>query len=202
MKIEVRSMELLAAAKISDLQKLVANQETFDSEKIVSLAQELHQLFESGQKVAFVGNGGSAAEAMHLAAEFTGKCVLDHRPLPAICLNESQSSLTAIANDYGIEHIFSRQVLAHIKEGDILIALSTSGKSKNILNALEAALKINARAILWMGNFDFSMAGVEVWKVPENSTPRIQEVHLAWGHIVAELVETLTNADIPIMEIK
>ena len=146
------------------------------------------------KKIAFVGNGGSAAEAMHMAAEFTGKCVLEHQPLPALCLNESQSALTAIANDFGVDFMFSRQVQAHLQQGDLLIALSTSGKSKNILNALNAAKEMGAQAILWMGDFDNETTGIEIWKVPSTSTPRIQEIHLVWGHIVAEAVEQLIQS--------
>ena len=133
---------------------------------------------------------------MHLAAEFTGKCVIDHAPLPAICLNESQSAISAIANDYGVGQMFSRQVQAHLSEGDILIALSTSGKSENILNALEVANNLQVRSILWMGDFSSLNVKNEVWKVPSQSTPRIQEVHLNWGHIVAESVELILARDI------
>ena len=136
-----------------------------------------------------MGNGGSAAEAMHLAAEFTGKCVIDHTPFPVMCLNESQSALTAIANDYGVEHMFSRQVEAHLREGDFLIALSTSGRSRNIINALEIAISNGVNSIIWMGDYDFDVFGIDAWKVPSTQTPRIQEIHLAWGHILCEVLE-------------
>jgi D-sedoheptulose 7-phosphate isomerase len=167
------------------------NETSLDASRIEGLAKLIHETFESGHKIAFVGNGGSAAEAMHLAAEFTGKCVIEHKPLPALCLNESQSALTAIGNDYGIEFVFSRQVEAHLKAGDLLIALSTSGKSKNILNALKSARDQGVHSILWMGEFDIELKEVDVWKVPSTSTPRIQEMHLTWGHVVAEAVESL-----------
>jgi D-sedoheptulose 7-phosphate isomerase len=165
------------------------NEASLNVARIEELAKLIHTTFESGRKVAFVGNGGSAAEAMHLAAEFTGKCVIDHKPLPAICLNESQSALTAIGNDYGIEFMFSRQVEAHLIAGDLLIALSTSGKSKNILNAIKSAGELGVQSILWMGDFDFDIEGVDVWKVPSTSTPRIQEIHLFLGHLLCEIVE-------------
>jgi D-sedoheptulose 7-phosphate isomerase len=177
--------------RIDDARSVFMNDASLDAARIERLAKLIHATFESGCKVAFVGNGGSAAEAMHLAAEFTGKCVIDHKPLPALCLNESQSALTAIANDYGVEFIFSRQVEAHLLAGDLLIALSTSGKSKNITNALKSAGEIGVHSVLWMGNFDIDLEGVDIWKVPSTSVPRIQEMHLAWGHIVAEAVETL-----------
>jgi D-sedoheptulose 7-phosphate isomerase len=168
---------------------------SIDHDRIVNLAIEVNTALRAGKRLAFVGNGGSAAEAMHLAAEFTGKCVIDHKPLPVMCLNESQSALTAIANDYGVEHIFSRQVQAHLREGDYLIALSTSGKSKNIIGALEAANDQAVRTVLWMGDFDFELKGVSAWKVPSVQTPRIQEMHLVWGHILSELIEILLVGD-------
>jgi len=178
-------------ARISDSRNLFANPNSFNSEEIYGLACSLVSTFDKGGKVAFFGNGGSAAEAMHIAAEFTGKCVLDHKPLDVICLNESQSALTAIANDFGIESMFSRQVDAHLKEGDILIALSTSGKSRNVTHALELAVSRNIRSIIWMGDFPLLVPGAEAWKVPSKQTPRIQEIHLAWGHILAEAVELI-----------
>jgi D-sedoheptulose 7-phosphate isomerase len=183
-RLEVR--ERITAAKA-----IYSHQSTFNEEQLENLAKEMAALFASGGRVAFVGNGGSAAEAMHLAAEFTGRCVNEHRPLSALCLNESQSAITAIANDYGVEHIFSRQVEAHLRSGDILIGLSTSGKSENILNAIKSAHSLGVDTMLWMGDFDSPQIPGEIWKVPSKSTPRIQEVHLTWGHIVAEIVELL-----------
>lgn len=184
-------LENFIQTRIEDARSLFANEDSFQSKKLEELAKQIYAVFESGNKIAFVGNGGSAAEAMHLAAEFTGKCVVEHKPLPALCLNESQSALTAIANDYGIDFMFSRQVEAHMQRGDLLIALSTSGKSKNVLNAISTAREIGVHVILWMGEFEVEIEGVEIWKAPSASTPRIQEIHLAWGHIVAEAVESL-----------
>ena len=177
--------------RIDDARSVFLNKTSLDAARIEELAKLIHETFESGHKIAFVGNGGSAAEAMHLAAEFTGKCVIEHKPLPALCLNESQSALTAIGNDYGIEFVFSRQVEAHLIAGDLLIALSTSGKSRNILNALKSAGDLGVHSILWMGNFEIEMEEIDVWKVPSTSTPRIQEIHLVWGHILAECVEQI-----------
>jgi D-sedoheptulose 7-phosphate isomerase len=85
--------------------------------------------------------------------------------------------------------MFSRQVEAHLKAGDLLVALSTSGKSKNIVKAIESARDIGVQSILWMGNFEIELEGVDVWKVPSTATPRIQEIHLVWGHLIAEAVE-------------
>jgi D-sedoheptulose 7-phosphate isomerase len=176
-------------SRISDAIYLYNSSDAFNVEKMELLIKTIVKKFQDGQKIAFVGNGGSAAEAMHLAAEFTGRCVIDHPPLPAICLNESQSALTAIANDYGTEAMYSRAVQAHLKRGDLLIGLSTSGKSENILNALRAGEQQGVDCHLWMGDFDSPDTKADIWKVPSKSTPRIQEIHLTWGHIIAEVVE-------------
>jgi len=176
--------------RVSQIRNLSLNESTFPEIKLTAFSNSLLELFRNGNKLAFIGNGGSAAEAMHLAAEFTGKCVLDHRPLPAMCLNESQSALTAIANDYGVREIFSRQVEAHLVKDDVLIALTTSGSSENILHAIDKAIEIGVRVIVWTGEKDLSISSVEVWNVPSSSTPRVQEIHLAWGHIIAEAVES------------
>jgi D-sedoheptulose 7-phosphate isomerase len=176
--------------KVTEVRSVWVNSNCFINENLERIVDKFFSTLSSGNRVAFIGNGGSASEATHLAAEFTGKCVIDHKPLPVMCLNESQSSITAIGNDYGFDYIFSRQVQAHLRKGDLLIALSTSGRSKNILEALRMAVKMNVETMLWMGDFEVDLPEVEVFKVPSNSTPRIQEVHLAWGHIVAEVLES------------
>ena len=176
--------------RISDAQNIFKDTKNFPTEKIIELSIAILQCFRKGGKIAFVGNGGSAAEAIHIAAEFTGKCVKEHIPLPALCLNESQSAITAIANDYGVEKMFSRLVDAHLKSGDILIALSTSGNSKNIIEAISAALAKNVNTILWTGQNASDSTKYDVWKVESSSTPRVQEVHLVWGHVIAEIVES------------
>lgn len=175
--------------KVAEVKSVWVNSDCFPNENLAKIIARFFSALSSGNRVAFIGNGGSASEAMHLAAEFTGKCVIDHKPIPVMCLNESQSSITAIGNDYGFDYIFSRQVQAHLRKGDLLIALSTSGRSKNILEALKTAVEMKVDTMLWMGDFEVDLPKVEVFKVPSNSTPRIQEVHLAWGHIIAEVIE-------------
>jgi D-sedoheptulose 7-phosphate isomerase len=194
MTINVQNLTGEIEVKISAAKSLFSSSDAFDASRIANLAADILNGLKNGHRVAFVGNGGSAAEAMHLAAEFTGKCVIDHYPLPVMCLNESQSALTAIANDYGIEHMFSRMVKAHLRAGDYLIALSTSGKSKNIQTAMAAANELGVNVVLWMGNFDYDDNSVDVWKVPSTQTPRIQEIHLTWGHILAESIEILISS--------
>jgi len=175
--------------RIASAKKLILDPKSFPEEEILKLATEINLAFRKGNKIAFVGNGGSAAEAMHLTAEFTGKCVNDHPPLPAICLNQSISSITAIANDYGYENVFSRLAEAELNSGDILIALSTSGKSANIVKALEVATKMDVKCYLWTGNNEVSITETIIWNVPSTETPRIQEIHLIWGHVLAEIIE-------------
>jgi D-sedoheptulose 7-phosphate isomerase len=180
----------LVDKKIAEVRSVWVNPDCFSNKNLAKIVEKFISTLSSGNRIAFVGNGGSASDAMHLAAEFTGKCVIDHKPFPVMCLNESQSSITAIGNDYGFEYIFSRQVEAHLRKGDLLIALSTSGRSKNILEALKTAVEMNVDAMLWMGDFEVDLPKVEVFKVTASSTPRIQEVHLAWGHIIAEVIES------------
>lgn len=160
-----------------------------DWSRLLTLSNAVVNTLRGGNRIAFVGNGGSAAEAMHLAAEFTSKCIVNHVPLNALCLNESQSAITAIGNDFGFDLIFSRLVEAHLTEGDILIALSTSGKSKNILYAIDVAKKLKIKTLLWTGNHNINIEGIDVWNCNLSSTPRIQEIHLIWGHLLAEMVE-------------
>lgn len=148
--------------------------------------------FHSGNKVLIFGNGGSSSEASHITAEFVGKCVVDTGALPAICLNDSIAAVTAIANDWGYDFIFSRQIEAHASNGDIVIGLSTSGKSANVIQGLKKAKEIGCITSLWTSqkfidtviDFDF------VFRAPTNSTPRAQELHLQMGHALAEYVES------------
>ena len=186
---ENESIKFKLSSRILDIKKLSHESTVFPIDKLETITIQITKALLNGKKIAFVGNGGSAAEASHLAAEFTGHCVVDHKPLRAMCLNESISAITAIGNDYGFENIFSRLVEAELDSEDVLIAMSTSGKSTNIVNALLKASEMGVNAHLWMGNFEQEISGVEIWKVPSSHTPRIQEIHLMWGHIISEIVE-------------
>lgn len=181
--------------RLNSIRDLVLNDLSVYENQIGTFIQVLLDAVNRGNKIVFMGNGGSAAESTHLAAEFTGKCVLPHRPIAALSLNESISAITAIGNDYGFNEIFTRQVEAHVKDGDVVVALSTSGRSQNVLAALELAVKLKAKCYLWTGKVDLDFPGVEIWKVQSNSTPRIQEIHLMWGHIIAEVFEIMLNKD-------
>lgn len=179
-----------AKIKLVQIQSLSRELERIDFDSIETFGNRVVTLLRKGSRLAFLGNGGSAAEAMHFAAEFVSKCSIDHPPLSAVCLNTSQSIITAVANDYGFEFVFERAVRAELRSGDMMIALSTSGRSKNILSAIRAAVEIGVEVVLWTGNNQIEgLEGVEVWNCDLNSTPRIQEMHLIWGHLLAEYVE-------------
>jgi D-sedoheptulose 7-phosphate isomerase len=175
--------------RFNESRSLFQKNDSFPLSNLVSLSETLQSSLKSGKKIAFCGNGGSATEATHIAAEFVGKCVIEHEPLAAISLTDSIAILTAIANDYGVEEVYSRQVSALLNEGDILVSLSTSGKSLNVLKAIDRANALGVHTVLWMGDFENVSSAREVWKVPSKSTPRIQEVHLMWGHVLAQAIE-------------
>jgi D-sedoheptulose 7-phosphate isomerase len=145
----------------------------------------------AGDKVLFCGNGGSAADAQHLAAELVGRLRLDRQPFPAIALADNVAALTAIANDYGYTEVFARGVRAFGRTGDVLIGLSTSGRSQNVLEAMRAAGDLGLRTIALVGNpgSPIQAAAELSLAVPGASTASIQEVHKQLGHVILELVE-------------
>jgi len=147
--------------------------------------------FQNGNKVLFCGNGGSAADAQHLAAEFSGRFYKDRKALPSEALHCNSSYLTAVANDYSYDVIYSRLVDGICVKGDVLIGLSTSGNSKNILNAFETAKEKGVITIGFTGASGGKMKDLSDYliNVPSTITPRIQESHILIGHIICELVE-------------
>lgn len=147
--------------------------------------------FKQGGKVLFCGNGGSAADAQHLAAEFSGRFYSDRDPLFSEALHVNTSYLTAVGNDYGYEYIYSRLIKAKGNKGDVLIGLSTSGNSENIIKAFEQA---KSQGVICIGMTGTSGGQLNdksdhIIKVPSSDTPRIQECHITIGHIICELVE-------------
>lgn len=164
-------------------------------EKLLNvIGQATDQMVEAlrnKQKVLFCGNGGSAADAQHLAAEFSGRFYYDRPPLDAEALHVNTSYLTAVGNDYSFDEIYARLVKAKGNKGDILVALSTSGNSPNIIKAIEAAKANGLICIGLSGETGGAMAGIcdLIIKVPSRDTPRIQESHITIGHIICELVE-------------
>lgn len=154
-------------------------------------AATIADCFEKGSRLFLCGNGGSAAQAQHMAAEFVGRFETERRPVPALALTTDTSALTAIANDYGFEEVFARQIRALARPGDVLIAISTSGNSQNVLRSLQVAREMNLQAIGLTGGSGGKMRGqVDLCLcVPSSSTPRIQEGHLFISHLLCRLVE-------------
>ena len=148
--------------------------------------------FRAGNKVLFCGNGGSAADAQHLAAEFSGRFYTDRDPLPSEALHCNSSYMTAVANDYGYDVVYSRIVKGMGKPGDVLIGLSTSGNSVNIMKAMEQAAEIGMINVVLTGESGGKLRNMcdYLINVPSSDTPRIQESHIMIGHIICELVET------------
>ena len=158
--------------------------------KIESLANEILSSINSGGKIMFCGNGGSFADSQHLAAEFVSRLRFDRAPLPSIALGTNSSNITAIANDYGYEQVFSREILAIVRETDILIPISTSGNSKNILNAIKSAKDKKIRVIGLSGKDGGEMKNLcDLILIPSESTEKIQESHIMIGHIICSIVE-------------
>lgn len=146
--------------------------------------------FYRGNKVILAGNGGSAADAQHIAAEFVSRFQFDRPGLPALAITTDTSMLTAIGNDYGYERLFARQIEANARAGDIFFGISTSGNSKNILSALETCRTMNITAIGLTGNTGCISEYCDIClRIPSTSTPRIQEAHITVGHIICGLVE-------------
>jgi D-sedoheptulose 7-phosphate isomerase len=149
------------------------------------------QALAKGNKLLFAGNGGSAADCQHMAGEFVSRFMFDRNPLPAVALTTDTSILTAIANDYGYEQAFSRQVQGLAKAGDVLFAYSTSGNSPNIVKALQVARELQVATVGLTGASEGRMAPHcdQLLRVPSSCVPRIQEGHLLMGHTICEMVE-------------
>lgn len=158
---------------------------------VQEVAARLCDCLRAGGKVLFCGNGGSAADAQHFAAELTGRFLRDRKPLPALALVCNAATVTSIANDYGYEATFERQVRAIGRPGDALVGISTSGNSPNIVAALRAARALGMLSVALTGERVGAVDGVSDYclKVPSAETPRIQEMHVAVGHMLCELIE-------------
>lgn len=159
--------------------------------RIAQTAAEICRALESGRKVLLFGNGGSAADAQHIAAEWVGRFERERRPLPAIALTTDTSILTSIGNDYGYDQVFVRQVRAFGQRGDVAIAISTSGNSPNVLRAAEAAVELGLVTVGLTGRDGGKLGGLvrHHLNVPHSSTARVQEIHIMVGHILCELVD-------------
>lgn len=174
---------------------VAVKQQILKDEALVASIQKatetVRKAFAEGHKVLFCGNGGSAADAQHLSAEFSGRFYTDRNPLPSEALHCNTSYLTAVANDYGYDVVYSRMVKGMGRAGDVLVSLSTSGNSLNIINAMEQARSLGMINIGLTGETGGKMKDWSdiLINVPSTDTPRIQESHIMIGHIICQLVE-------------
>lgn len=161
------------------------------ADRIVEVATLIANAFRNGNKVLLFGNGGSSTDAAHIAAEFVGRYQRERMPLPAIALATDIAAITCIANDYGYEELFARQVRAHGRPGDIAIGISTSGNSPNVLKGITAARECGLTTVAWTGAAGGQLAKLvdHPFVVPSTVTSRIQESHITLGHVLCELVE-------------
>jgi D-sedoheptulose 7-phosphate isomerase len=180
-----RSIEASLAVK----QRLLASSEVVST--IAAVCEIATRSLDAGGKLVLFGNGGSAADAQHIAAELVGRFAFDRPALPALALSVNTSCVTAIGNDYGFDQVFARQIEALGKPGDVAIGISTSGNSPNVVLGLSAARKMGLHAVGLTNETGGKLKGVADHCIcaPSNETPRIQECHILIGHIIAELVE-------------
>jgi D-sedoheptulose 7-phosphate isomerase len=155
------------------------------------IARTLIAAFTAGRKVLWMGNGGSAADAQHLAAEFSGRFLRERRALPSEALSVNSSAVTAISNDYGYERVFARQIEAFVQPGDVVVGITTSGNSPNVVLGLEEAKRRGATTIAFSGNGGGKVAAVaDITLVgPDGYSALVQEVHITLGHIICDLVD-------------
>jgi len=175
---------------LNDLNILIEKMPDF-YEKIEVVSQKIISSLESGGKLLIFGNGGSAADAQHMAAEFINRFLKERRPLPAIALSTDTSNLTSISNDYSFDDVFSKQVVALTKAQDVVLGISTSGNSKNVYNAIVSANSIGSLSVGLLGCDGGDIAAVckENITVPSYNTPRIQEMHIFIIHAICQFVE-------------
>jgi D-sedoheptulose 7-phosphate isomerase len=175
-----------------DVKQTLLLDNTFENQ-VIQTALQIVKALRGGGKVLFFGNGGSAADAQHLAAEFTGRYLKERRALPALALHANTSAVTAIGNDYGFDLVFARQIDALGKEGDVAVGISTSGNSPNVLRALEVAKSKSIYTVALSGASGGKMKDLADCTIciPSQETPRIQECHILTGHIICEIAEEM-----------
>lgn len=186
MKDKIKS---IIKSSIDTKQKIYVDEAMIDL--LQQIAKATAQSLKNGNKALFCGNGGSAADAQHIAAELSGRFYTDRDPLPAEALHVNSSYMTAVANDYSFDVVYSRMIKGIARKGDVLFAISTSGNSKNIINALEEGKKAGMITIGLTGESGGKMRDIcdYILRVPSNDTPRIQESHIMFGHIICQLIE-------------
>lgn len=178
-------------ASLLETARLLAELPAAQTKAIANAAAIMTEAIREGHKIIWFGNGGSATQGQHMAAEFVGRFRKERRPLPSISLTENMASITAIGNDYAFDQIFSRQLEGLAQPGDIVVGLSTSGNSRNVLEGLRKAKTLNLKTLGLSGGTGGQMASLcnLCICVPSTVTAHIQEVHLAIGHILCGLVE-------------
>jgi D-sedoheptulose 7-phosphate isomerase len=183
---------VIVEKEIQDHIDLVLSLKVEFSSKIILATEKITQALNNNKKIILFGNGGSAADAQHIAAEFTGRFVKERKGLPAIALTTDTSALTAIGNDYGFDFVFSRQVEALANNGDILIGISTSGNSKNIIKAFEIGNDLNCYCISLTGKDGGLLAKISDLNININHsiTARIQEMHILIGHLICSVIDS------------
>jgi len=189
--VDQNEMSEFIAGKIEESAQLKLSLDQEQIGILAQISQKMIDAYKDKKKVLIFGNGGSAADAQHIAAELVSKFYFDRDGLPAIALNTNVSILTAIGNDYGYERVFARQVEAMANAGDIVIGISTSGNSPNVLAALGSAKALGAYTVGLAGPVGSKICDLAniTFNVPSTDTPRIQEVHITAGHIICEIVE-------------
>jgi D-sedoheptulose 7-phosphate isomerase len=162
-----------------------------NTSSLIHLAEHLSKAFTNNKKLLICGNGGSAADAQHLAAEFVNRFQLERKPLPALALTTDTSIITSVANDYSYDEVFSKQINALGVQGDILLAISTSGRSENVLSAIRTAKKKGLYTVGFIGGDGGEMRRLVdlALVVKSDQTPRVQETHILAGHLICELVD-------------
>jgi len=185
----IQAITDIIKASIDVKQQLLADESLIH--QIQTVTDAITKAFQNGNAVYFAGNGGSAADAQHLAAEFSGRFYKDRKALPSDALHCNSSYLTAVANDYSFDVIYARLLEGLAKPGDVLVGISTSGNSGNIVKAFEMAKTIGVTTIGFTGQNGGKLKDIGDYliNVPSNTTPRIQESHILVGHIICELVE-------------
>ncbi|RYY65574.1 MAG: SIS domain-containing protein [Chitinophagaceae bacterium] len=176
-------------ASIDVKQQVLQNEELLQT--VAAIVEAIVQALRNGNRIWFCGNGGSAADAQHLAAEFSGRFYTDRKALPAEALHCNTSYMTAVANDYNYEVVYARLVEGITNQGDVLLGLSTSGNSANIVRAFESARQVGLVTVAFTGTGGGLLRGLSdhLLNVPSADTPRIQESHILLGHIICQLVE-------------
>ena len=185
----MEKIKSIISASIETKQQVLSDETLLQT--VCDVVNTIVTAFKNGNRVYFCGNGGSAADAQHLAAEFSGRFYTDRKALPAEALHCNTSYLTAVGNDYGFDVVYSRMIEGIGEEGDVLVGLSTSGNSANIINAIEAAKQKKMTTVGFTGLTGGQMRSVcdYLINIPSTDTPRIQESHILIGHIVCQLVE-------------